>query len=152
MPGPGPSSHTREWLSRHTVPRGTREMRYQTTKLGTRPRSFRWAISAALAVVVTLLSLGSFTNTQASEDPAPSAVGPAPSAVGPAPSAEATAALTWLSSQLAANNNALPGLLLAQLPHDQIGASARTPFLHLSQPAEELIRQLRQPRISCCHI
>ncbi|MTA63036.1 MAG: hypothetical protein F2518_01710, partial [Actinobacteria bacterium] len=116
MPGPGPSSHTREWLSRHTVPRGTREMRYQTTKLGTRPRSFRWAISAALAVVVTLLSLGSFTNTQASEDPAPSAVGPAPSAVGPAPSAEATAALTWLSSQLAANNNALPGFAVGTTP------------------------------------
>ena len=84
-------------------------MQYQPSESPTQPRPYRWALSAALAIVVMLLSLGSFANTQA-------AVNPAPSAVTAAPSAAATAALTWLSSQLAANNNTLPGFAVGANP------------------------------------
>ena len=84
-------------------------MQYQPSESPTQPRPYRWALSAALAIVVMLLSLGSFANTQA-------AVNPAPSAVTSAPGAEATAALTWLSSQLAANNNTLPGFAVGANP------------------------------------
>jgi len=88
------------------------------------PLTARRAVSAALAVVTVLLGLGSVLGTLVSNAATANA---GLSTLSNTPGPEATAALDWLSTQLTANGNALPGF--------SVGTSAAKPDWGLSADA-----------------